>query len=50
MKAERKTKAQLILDLTEAHNRVRRCEQQEAELSSKREGSAENNFTTERHD
>jgi diguanylate cyclase (GGDEF)-like protein/PAS domain S-box-containing protein len=32
MKAEQKTKAQLILELAEAHNRVRRCEQQEADL------------------
>ncbi len=32
MKAERKTKAQLILELAEAQNRVRRCEQQEADL------------------
>jgi PAS domain S-box-containing protein len=32
MKAERKTKAQLVLELAEARNRVRRCEQQEADL------------------
>jgi len=32
MKAERKTKAQLILEIAEAHNRLNRCEQQEADL------------------